>query len=265
MYYKPEVKKAYADGVSMDYFKFGNGKKNFVMLPGLGLKNIVNSAESVASAYRMFGEDFTVYVFERKDDIKTGYSIENMADDTAKVMISLGISDAYVFGVSQGGMIAQCLAADYPGLVKKLLLASTSAKETEISKVVFIEWSYIALKGETKKLVSSFIDMLYTDEFLKKYREFLIKMFDSVESDELIRFALLSAACCGLDITEKTEKITCPTLVIGADRDKVFGVEDFELLKKLTGGKMYIYKDFCHAVYDEAPDYKDRIAEFFKD
>ena len=130
MYYKPEVKTAETDGISMDYFVFGEGKKIFVMLPGLSLKKITDSAASVAGAYRDFGKEYTVYVFDRKNNVEPGYSIENMAADTAKIMAHLGIRDTYLFGVSQGGMIAQILAAEHPELVKKLILGSTSAKET---------------------------------------------------------------------------------------------------------------------------------------
>lgn len=265
MYYKPEIKNISINGMSMDYFSFGEGDKPFVMLPGLSLGKITDSAQSVASAYRNFGKDFTVYVFERKNDIKAGYSIENMADDTAVVMKHIGISDAYVFGVSQGGMIAQCLAADYPELVKKVLLASTSAKETTLSREVFLQWICHALSGKVRELTGSFIDKLYSDEFLSKYRDFLVNMYSDTDSDELVRFCLLAAACCELDLTEKLEKIRCPVFITGSEKDKVFSVADFTLLKEKTGGEMYLYSGYGHAVYDEAPDYKDRIAEFFKD
>lgn len=265
MYYRPESKNICIDGMTMDCFSFGEGEKPFVMLPGLSLNKISVSAQSVARAYRDFGKDYTVYVFDRKNDVEAGYSIENMADDTAAAMKQLGISGTYVFGVSQGGMIAQCLAADYPELVKKVILASTSAKETERSKGVFSQWICDALRGRVRELTGSFIDMLYSDEFLEKYRELLINMYSAAKSDELVRFCFLAAACYELDLTAKLEKIRCPVLVTGSEKDKVFSVDDFTLLKEKTGGEMYIYKDYGHAVYDEAPDYKERIAEFFKD
>ncbi len=263
MYYKPEIKTAETDGISMDYFVFGEGKKIFVMLPGLSLKKITDSAASVASAYRNFGEDYTVYVFDRKNNVEAGYYIEDMAADTAKIMAHLGIRDTYLFGVSQGGMIAQVLASEHPELVKKLILGSTSAKENTDAAKVFVRWIICALKGETRSLVESFLDSIYSDEFLKKYRDALVNMFSFATSDELIRFSLLAAACRGFDATEKIKKISCPALVIGAGKDKIFGVEHTEFLSEALGAEMYIYKDYGHAVYDEAPDYKDRIREFF--
>lgn len=54
------------------------------------------------------------------------YSIAQMAGDTSRLMDSLGMEKAYVFGVSMGGMIAQQLAIDQPQKVAKLVLGCTS-------------------------------------------------------------------------------------------------------------------------------------------
>ena len=265
MYYRPEVKTAETGGISMDYFVFGEGKKPFVMLPGLSLKKTTASAQSVAGAYREFGKDFTVYVFERKNDIEAGYSIEKMAEDTAAVMNYLGIKDAYIFGVSQGGMIAQCMAANHPELVKKLILASTAAQENENSKATFAKWICSALKGDTRALVGSFLDYLYSDEFLDKYKAMILNLYDGTTSDELVRFCILAAACAGFDLSPLLRKIKCPVLVIGSKQDKIFSADDFRFLCEKTGGEIYLYKDFGHAVYDEAPDFKEHIMKFFGD
>ena len=68
----------------------------------------------------------TVYLFSRKRSLPETYSIREMAADQAAAMKAMGISDAHVLGVSQGGMIAQYLASDHPELVGKLVLAVTA-------------------------------------------------------------------------------------------------------------------------------------------
>ena len=55
-----------------------------------------------------------------------GYTIRQMAADQAAAMKSLGIDRASVLGVSQGGMVAQYLAIDYPEMIEKLILAVTA-------------------------------------------------------------------------------------------------------------------------------------------
>jgi pimeloyl-ACP methyl ester carboxylesterase len=48
------------------------------------------------------------------------YSIEDMADDTAGLIESLGLGSTHMVGVSMGGMIVQSLAIRHPGRVKSL-------------------------------------------------------------------------------------------------------------------------------------------------
>lgn len=55
--------------------------------------------------YRTYAKYFKVYLFSRKNMIPKDYTIADMADDQAKVLKTLGISDACVMGVSQGGKI----------------------------------------------------------------------------------------------------------------------------------------------------------------
>ncbi len=64
----------------------------------------------------------------RTDKPDAPYSIDMMADDTAKLMQALGIEQAYILGVSMGGRIAQAVALRYSERVKKLVLVSTSAR-----------------------------------------------------------------------------------------------------------------------------------------
>ena len=94
----------------MDYFSFGRGKKTFVILPGLSIQSVMGAAGAVEAGYAAFSEDFTVYVFDRRLDLPPVYRIEDMARDTAEAMRALSLSDVYLFGASQGGMIAQVIA-----------------------------------------------------------------------------------------------------------------------------------------------------------
>ena len=119
------------DNTTMDYVVFGKGTKPFVIIPGLSLKRVKGAGHSLAYMYQMFAKDYRVYVFDRKEKIQEGYTVKEIAEDTAYVMKVLGISGAYVFGVSQGGMIAQYLAMDYPELVEKLVLGVTLSRHNE--------------------------------------------------------------------------------------------------------------------------------------
>ena len=137
------------DDTDMDYISFGNGNKSLVIIPGLGdaLKTVKGSAVTFALMYKLFAKDYKVYVFSRKNKLKQDCSTRDMATDLADVMNQLNITKAFVLGVSQGGMIAQYLAIDYPELVEKLVLAVTLCQPNETSKSVISNWLQRCTKG----------------------------------------------------------------------------------------------------------------------
>jgi pimeloyl-ACP methyl ester carboxylesterase len=62
----------------------------------------------------------------RTADVDRPLTYEQMADDTAALARHLGIDNADVVGYSMGGGIALQLAIRHPGLVRRLVVASTS-------------------------------------------------------------------------------------------------------------------------------------------
>ena len=60
---------------NMYYVAFGSGSKNLVVLLGLsdGLTTVKGKAWLLASSYKRFFHEFTVYMFSRKNDMPEGY------------------------------------------------------------------------------------------------------------------------------------------------------------------------------------------------
>ena len=250
----------------MDYFTFGRGEKIFVMLPGLSVKSILNNAEGVASAYRMFSDEFTVYCFDRTKFLSKNYTIEQLAEDTAEAMTALGLKNVCLFGASQGGMIAMYIAARHPELVGKLLLASTCARLNPTAEKVMKTWVALAEKCDINAFCDSFIDVLYSKEFAEMFGRFIRLAHKDVTQEDFNRFIILGKSCDTLSVYDELDKIRCPVLVIGAKADRVLTAEgSVEIAEKLGGNcELYMYDEkYGHCVFDEAPDYKDRIYKFF--
>ena len=119
--------------IQMNYITFGNGRKPLVMIQGLSTRGIKGAAVSLAYMYRIFTRDYKVYMFDRRENISEIITVRELASDITAAMDMLGITSADVFGVSQGGMIAQYLAVDRPDLVNKLVLAVTLSKNNEFT------------------------------------------------------------------------------------------------------------------------------------
>ncbi|MCH5193066.1 MAG: alpha/beta hydrolase [Oscillospiraceae bacterium] len=251
----------------MDYVSFGKGSRNLVMIPGGGdgLTTVKGLAVPMAFSYRMFADDYKVYVFSRKNRLKEGYSTRDMADDQAEAMRRLGISNAMVLGVSQGGMISQYLAIDHPELVEKLVLAVTLSKQNDTVKQALGKWIELAEQGDHKQLMINTAENSYSEKYLKKYRLIypILGLVSKPKNYE--RFLIQIRSCLGHDAYDELEKIKCPVLVIGGRQDKIVTGKASEEIAGKLGCEIHMYDDLGHAAYEEAKDFNERILTFFKE
>lgn len=256
--------KSITDCFEMEYMQFGSGERAMVILPGISLSSVLLSASSIVQAYASFAEKFTVYCFDRKKNMQKGYSVENMADDTVVAMKAAGIEKACIFGASQGGMIAQYIAAKHPGIVEKLFIASSLSKPNALFLKNLKKLDELAEKGSLEEMNRIFFSVVYSQDYLEKYKDAFDYLAKLGTQEELERFRVLLEACGSFDISGRISDIKCPTLVVGAEKDKMLTGEASVETAELIGCDYYLYEGYCHAVFDEAPDYKDRIMKFFE-
>ena len=118
-----------------------------------GLATVKGKAIILSKPYKAFFDDYTVYMFSRKNKMPEGYSIQDMADDLAKALQSLGIQQTSVMGVSQGGMIAQYLTIRHPEMVEKLVLTVTAPCVNDMIRANVSSWIELAERGDHKSLM----------------------------------------------------------------------------------------------------------------
>ena len=261
---KPLVETLQSDRFEMDYFTFGEGKRDLVLIPGVSLRPIVLSAGAVAGAYEDMADTYRITCFDRKKHMEKGYAVSDMADDTAEAMRLLGISGADVLGCSQGGMIAMVMAMRHPALFCRLALASTLARTTAESDAAFDAWLALSAAGDRRALNRDIAQRVYSQDYLNKYSRLFAVMENSGTPEELERFHILVEACRGFDVYEKLDQIQCPVLVIGSEQDAVVGSRGPRELAQKLGCRLEMYRGYSHAVYDEAPDFHQKLLQFFK-
>jgi len=257
------------DNFEMDYAKFGSGPRPLVLLPGMSLKSTMSVASLVADSYKIFKEDFTVYLFDRKKNFGESYPMMQMAIDTAEAMDALGIESACFIGISQGGMIAQLIAEQFPQKVERLVLGCSASRLNDMSRAVMTEWKRLAEAGDIEALCSNFIDKVFSEKTIRKYKKTLMYMNSNATEQDMKRFSVLARTCLEFEAFDGLAKIKCPTFVLGAELDQTLGViasrEIAETLKQNgVPTELYIYENYGHAAYDEAPDYRSKILEFLK-
>ena len=247
----------------LSYAKISGGEKLFVLLPGLFTKSLMPLAPFAAMQYRRFLDKYTIYMLDRVDEPPEGYTAQNMANDTLLALEALGVKDANVMGTSAGGIVAQMIAAKCQDMVSRLVVGSSTCKMAEQGRKIIGKWAELARQGRVSELNQAFASAVYTDTFYAKYEKAIMTALDGTSSGDLRRFAIFAEALLDLDITDDIAKISCPVLAIGADKDKIFGAEHSREIARLTGGNAFIYEQYGHAAYDEAPDYLDKVNSFF--
>lgn len=251
----------------MDYVVFGNGSKPFVLIPGLsdGLKTVKGQAFTLSRYYKQFTKEFKLYVFSRKDQLEDGYTTRDMARDQNKAMDKLGINEAYVMGISQGGMVAQYLAIDYPEKVKKLILGVSVSRQNQTVQKVVKNWIRMAEAGDYSRLIIDTTEKTFTEGKLKKYRLLFPIMKRMGKPKSFDRFIIQAQACLSHDAYEELVKIHCPTLVIGGDSDKVVGQHSSEeMADRIKGSERIIYRGLGHGAYEEAEDFNEQVRLFLE-
>ena len=79
----------------------------------------------------------------------------------------------------------------------------------------------------------------------------------------LKRFIIQMEAILKHDTYDRLDRIKNKTLIIGAEKDRIVGVEaSKQLHEKITNSELYIYADYSHAVYEEAKGFNNKIMEF---
>ncbi|MFS9255539.1 alpha/beta hydrolase [Streptococcus infantis] len=251
----------------MDYVTFGKGNQPLVIIPGLGdgLQTVKGMAMPFSITYRKLAERYKIYVFSRINELRQGYTTRDMAADVAEAMETLNLDAAYVMGISQGGMIAQWLAVDFPERVQRLILAVTTGKPSQLARERIENWQKLSQSGNFKHLMLDIAQHSYTQKSYQKWRLLYIVMgiFGRIKDKQ--RIDIQSVSCLKHDSLVFLEKINCPTLIIGAEKDDVLGVDgSLGLHQHIKDSQLTILPECGHALYEQNKDFQKRVLVFLE-
>lgn len=252
---------------TMDYVRFGSGKTDLVLLPGLGdgLKTVRGTALPMALLYREFAKEHTVYMFSRKNALPDGYTTRDMARDQKEAMEILGIRNANVVGVSMGGMIAEWLAVDAPACVNKLALVVTCADATAELKDCVNDWISMVQRGDHFALMDSNVRRIYSEAYYRKNKWLIPITAKLTKPRSYARFLIQANACLTHDARAELAGITMPVWIIGGEQDRVLGCAGSrELAEQIPAAELLLYPQWGHGLYDEAKDFQKVLLDFFR-
>jgi aminoacrylate hydrolase len=195
-----------------------------------------------------FSRDFRTIVHDhrgagRSTHSRIRYSVEQMADDTLRLMDALGVDAAHFVGHSTGGAIGQVIAIDHPDRLRSLVLSATwagpdpyfrrlfeSRKQTLLDSGIEAYLKLSALVQTTPRWVSE------NDEFITELHRVTAASYPPVEIvasriDAIVRH----------DRRSRLLEIRVPTLVIVARDDMITpAFYSEELASAIPGAKLIV-------------------------
>lgn len=114
---------AHANGIDIYYHRTGGPNQPSIIL----LHGVMDNGLCWTRVARDLQERFDVIMPDARGHGRTGGSLEGLsynllADDVAALIRSLGLEKLYLFGHSMGAMTAATVAANYPDLVRAIVL-----------------------------------------------------------------------------------------------------------------------------------------------
>lgn len=248
----------------MDVVRFGTGPRPLVLLPDVSLQPIAPGGELVAKQYRRFWGTHTVYLAERRRKLPEGFSVREMAEDTVRALEALGVGGpADVAGMSQGGMLALCLALDHPERVRRMLVGCSAARPNATLVGTLGRWEALAAAGRLADLKRAMFADLYGAAFRERFRAPLEMMAEELDGADAGRFLAQVRACGSFDRLAELSQVKCPTLVLGAKDERVLSAAASVEIAAAIGCECRLLEGCGHAAFDEAPEFMDRMGAFF--
>ena len=235
-----------------------------LMLPGLSVKPVSLFETAVSQAYKPFHEDFTIWCFDPMDEITNDCCIEKMAEDLKEALNIIGITQADIFGCSLGGMIAQEIAIRYPAFPRKMILSSTISRFPQKGNECVDEWLYYAERGDAERLNRVILERIYSANVFQTFGDHFFSKDSWGTPEELRLLAIRTRAIKKLNAYDRLDQVLCPTFVLGSWDDKVFSHQSLIETAEKLNCPLYMYAGFGHAIYDEAPDFKERMLAFLR-
>jgi len=257
------------NGQKLYYEVHGEGEP-LILIAGWG-----DDCNAWAFQVPALAEYFKVIVFDNRDvgrssEAKAFYSIKDMAEDTVGLMHALNVGDAHVMGWSMGGAIAQELVLQYPGKVRKLILATTMAQFARF-RAFLIEPAIFVKKHDPDNRVffTLLLSLCMTHEFLKNREAvdgFLTEMAANPFPQTAEGFERQGRAVSSFDALDRLHEVKVPTLVLAAGQDILtppWGSR--ELAEAIPNARLRILEGGGHGLFWEIPDEANKaVIEFLK-
>jgi len=187
--------------------------------------------DALTSRFRVVTPDLRG--FGESDSSEGPATMNQMAQDVAKLMDQLGIQQAVIGGLSMGGYVALAFVKQFPSRVKALVLADTRAQaDTEEAKQTRHQQAEKALSEGMAGIADAMLPKLLTPdtvskrpEVVKRVRDMMLKTKPQGAASALLGMAERE------DLSEFISNIGVPTMIVVGREDAITPIGDSEKMQ----------------------------------
>jgi pimeloyl-ACP methyl ester carboxylesterase len=263
--------KTVVNGINLCYDVYGSGEP-VVLLTGSGAKGKMWTLHQVPA---LTAAGFQVITVDNRgmppsDLCLEGFTLDDMVEDTACLIESLGIGPCRIVGFSLGAMVVQELLLVHPDLITQAVISATRGRTDTLHEAISEGESQLAESGIT--LPPRYAAVVHAMQFLSPATQ----RDDSAVKDWLDIFEMSLVAPSenraqhGLELLgnrlEYFRKIRCDCLVIGFKDDLIAPPHLCrEVAEYIPGARYEELADCGHYGYLEQPDKANAlILNFFR-
>ncbi len=254
-----------ANGISINYALEGPASAPVVTLSHSLATNLSMwdpQIPALASRYRVLRYDTRGH--GGTDAPEGVYSLEQLAEDARALLLALGIARTHFVGLSMGGFIGQILALEYPRMLQSLVLCDTTSRGPADAKPVWDERIQVAQSQGMEPHVEPTIGRWFTAPFREQRPDVVNPVRAMIRSTRPAGYIGCCHAITALDLTDRLQAITVPTLVIVGEEDLGTPVAASRTIhERIKGSELVILKSASHLSNVEQPEAFSRAMTTF--
>lgn len=212
-----------------------------------------------------------IAAFQRGEEVKAPYSLDDMAQDAIGLLDALGIEKAHICGMSMGGMIAQIMVIRYPARVRNLVSLESSTSDPDLpeakpeARAALLTRPPAEREAYIAHMVDSFQTIAGSTSLFDRQlaREQAALYFDRCYYPQGVARQLV-AVLAAKNRKQALKSVEAPTLVIHGSEDPLVPVEHgIATAEAIPGAKLVIIEGMGHGLAFPAiwPRLVDAITE----
>lgn len=250
------------DGCSLHYEEYGQGVP-LLLLHGLGSSGLdwEYQIPAFSAHYRVITLDLRGH--GRSDKPRERYTIKAFSADVEALIEHLQVGPVHLVGLSMGAMVGFQLAVDQPQLLKSLCIVNSGpqvkVRGANDAWQWFKRWS-LARVMSMQTLGKALGKLLFPQPEQSDLRRKIAERW--ARNDKRAYLASFDAIV-GWGVQERLSRITCPTLVVSADRDYTPVAVKQAYVKLIHNARLVVIDNSRHATPLDQPEVFNRtVLEF---